>query len=101
MIRHIVLFCFKEEADGRKARVNAQMTKDMLDALPAKIPQIKKSETFLGADGQAVGNADLMLISDFDSEKDLREYLVHPDHVAVGTFMKPLRESRSCIDLKL
>ena len=70
MIRHIVLFKFSEEADGKSKRENVLATKAMLDALPAKIDLIRHSETFVGADGSAAGNADLLLISDFDSFDD-------------------------------
>ncbi|MBR3290193.1 MAG: Dabb family protein, partial [Clostridia bacterium] len=40
MIRHIVMFKFKEEADGRTKAENVAITKSMLDALPGKIDWI-------------------------------------------------------------
>lgn len=101
MIRHIVMFKFLPEADGRSKLENVAATKAMLDALPAKIDLIRSSQTFAGADAAAEGNCDLLLISDFDSFDDLNSYIVHPDHKAVGVFMRPLRESRSCIDIEL
>lgn len=101
MIRHIVMFKFLEEADGKSKRENVLATKAMLDALPAKIDLIKHSETYVGADGAAAGNCDLLLISDFDSFETLNAYIVHPDHKAVGAFMKPLRESRACVDIEI
>lgn len=101
MIRHIVMFKFLPEADGRSKAENVKMTKDMLDALPQKIALIRSSQTFIGAAAAADGNCDLLLISDFDSLADLNEYIVHPDHKAVGAFMRPLRESRSCIDIEM
>ena len=99
MIRHIVLFKFKEEAEGKTKKENVLATKKMLDALPAKIDLIRESRTFVGTDGINGENADLILISDFDSKEDLAAYIVHPDHQAVGAFMRPLRESRAAIDL--
>ncbi len=99
MIRHIVMFRFKEEADGKSCEENVLATKAMLDALPEKIPQILRSETFINAEGANPENAHLILISEFESFKTLEEYLVHPDHKAVGAFMRPLRESRAGIDL--
>ncbi len=97
MIRHIVMFKFLEE---NKAE-NVQRTKEMLDALPAKIPLIRHSETHIGHADAAPANADLILISDFDSMEDLAAYIVHPDHKAVGAFMRPRRESRCCVDFEL
>ena len=96
MIRHIVCFKFKEE---NKAE-NVARTKAMLDALPGKISQILHSETYTDC-GIKGDNYDLILISDFASHEDLETYIVHPDHQAVGAFMGPLRESRSCVDIEL
>ena len=101
MIRHIVMFKFKEEAEGKSKMENVLATKAMLDALPAKIPQILSSQVTVGAADADPTNADLILISDFQSLETLREYIVHPDHKAVGAFMRPLRESRACIDLEI
>lgn len=101
MIRHIVMFRFKEEAEGKTKKENVLATKERLEALPAKIPQIKKSQVLLNTEGANPENADLILISDFDSIEALNEYIVHPDHKAVGAFMRPLRESRAAIDITL
>ena len=101
MVRHIVMFRFKEEADGRSKAENVAITKSMLDALPDKIDWILASTTAVGADAQAEDNCDLLLISDFASFDDLHRYIVHPDHKAVGAFMRPVRLSRSCIDVEL
>jgi hypothetical protein len=99
MIRHIVLFRFKESAEGRSKAENVRLTREMLEALPAKIDLILHSETHINAEGASSENADLILISDFASQEDLDAYIVHPDHKAVGAFMRPLREGRSAIDL--
>ena len=98
MIRHVCMFKFKEEAEGRTKAENIAITKSMLDKLPSTIDYILRSETFTGADGQKEDNYDLILISDFESLETLEKYKVHPDHVAVGNFMRPVRISRTCID---
>jgi len=101
MIRHIVMFKFKDEADGRSRDENVRLTMDMLEALPAKIDYIKYSFVSSYAKGQAADNYDLILISDFESLETLEKYKVHPDHVAVGNFMRPLRLDRKCIDFEI
>ena len=101
MIRHIVLFRFKDQAEGRTKEENVAKTRAMLDALPEKIDWIRRTETRVNTDGASPENADLILISDFDSLEDLERYQVHPDHKAVGAFMRPLRESRAAIDFTL
>lgn len=101
MIRHIVLFKFSDFAEGKTGAENARATKELLDALPGKIPQILHSETHLNAPDTDGGNADLVLISDFSDREALNTYIVHPDHKAVGAFMAPRRQSRAAIDLEL
>lgn len=98
MLRHIVMFQFKEEAEGRSKKENVEITKSMLEALPSKISLIRSSAVYTNADDADEGNFDLVLVTDFDSMEDYRTYKVHPDHVAVGTFMKPVRITRSSVD---
>lgn len=101
MIRHVVMFKFLPEADGHTAKENAERTAAMLNNLQGKIPTLKASQVYLGADGADSTNCDLILISDFDSLEALQEYIVHPLHKEVGVFMRPLRESRSCVDFEI
>lgn len=101
MVRHVVMFKFLPEADGRSKAENVTMTAERLRALPALIPEILHSEVHVGAPEAAEGNCDLLLISDFESFETLNTYLVHPDHKAIGAFMRPLRESRAAVDFLL
>ena len=64
------MFKFKEEADGKSKMENVLATKAMLEALPAKIPQILSSRVEIGAEGANPENADLILISDFESLRE-------------------------------
>ena len=95
------MFKFKDFAEGRSKAENVEITKTMLDNLPQKIDLIKHSETYIGSQNQVEDNYDLILISDFESLETLEEYKIHPDHVAVGEFMRPVRISRSCIDYEI
>ena len=101
MVRHIVMFKFLDEAAGRSREENVALTRERLLALPALIPEILSSEVHVGADGQKPDNCDLVLISDFESFDTLATYLRHPDHVAIGNFMRPLRSYREAIDFIL
>ena len=101
MIRHVCMFEFLDEAEGRSRAENVAITRAMLEALPAKIDWIRASTVALNSPDAPAGNWDLILISDFDSFEDLERYRVHPDHVAVGTFMKPVRAARACVDFEI
>ena len=101
MLRHVVMFKFLPEADGRTKAENVAMTAERLRALPAVIPEILASEVRIGAPEAAEHNCNLILISDFESFETLATYLKHPAHVAIGDFMRPLRESRAAVDFYL
>lgn len=98
MVKHIVMFKFLEEAEGRTKAENLQITKDMLEALQGVVPTLISSKVSLNDAKADASNYDLVLESDFESFEALREYIVHPKHKAVGEFMRPVRESRACVD---
>jgi len=95
------MFKFKDAAQDRTRDENVSITKAMLDKLPQSIGYILSSQTFVGDQDQKPDNYDLILISDFESYETLEKYKVHPDHVAVGDFMRPVRISRTCIDFEI
>ena len=101
MIRHVVMFKFLPEADGRTKAENVRMTAERLRALPPVIEEILHSEVYIGAEGASDANCDLLLISDFADLEALARYINHPAHKAIGTFMRPLRESRAAVDYEI
>ena len=103
MIRHIVMFKFKDRACGKGKEENLQEARARMLALKDEIPQLTKLEVYFGAQGQAPGNYDYILVSDFDTLEQLDAYQRHPAHVAFGQFVKGLREpdGRVCIDYEL
>lgn len=96
MVKHIILWKLKEEHNNDMVKQGIQ---DNLEALLGKIPglvEIKVQTT-----GLASSSADLMLYSVFESEKALKEYSTHPDHVYVAnTFVRPFTENRMCLDFE-
>ncbi|MCQ4842662.1 Dabb family protein [Neglectibacter timonensis] len=103
MIRHIVMFKFKEFAEGRSKAENLAEAKRRMLALREEIPEIVSMEVFLGAPGSADTNYDYILVSTFRSMEEMLRYQKHPSHVAFGNFVKALRESdgRASIDYEL
>ena len=92
MIRHIVMWKFKEGEDPTDF-LNG------LKALQGQIPQIRYMELHRSC----VENADYdaLLISDFDSLEDLNIYKKDPRHVAVSALCKKIRTDRSAIDFEV
>lgn len=103
MIRHIVMFKFKESANGKTKQENLQEAKARMLALQDQIPELNRLEVLFGTEGQAPSNYDYILVSDFDSLRQLDAYQKHPAHVAFGQFVKELREpdGRACIDYEI
>jgi hypothetical protein len=94
MIKHIVMFKLKDEAEGNRKEENARKIKEILDALPKKISQIKLYEVGINI-SESPSAADLCLVSGFQSVDDLNKYRVHPDHQkALDFILKVIDESR-------
>lgn len=95
MIKHIVMWKLKPEAEGRTAKENALWMKEHLEALLGVVPQLKSCEVGINA---KEGNYDACLISTFDSLEDLAAYKVHPEHVKISSYCKLVRVNRVACD---
>ena len=97
MIRHVVMWKFKENAEGRTRKENMELVRERLLALPALIPTIRRLE--VGFDTRGTDSSwDVMLLTEFDTLADLEAYIVHPDHQAVGPVVLPVVENRAVVD---
>lgn len=103
MIQHIVMFKFKETANGKTKAENLAEAKARMLSLKGQIPEIIEMEVYLGAEGSAPANYDYALVSKFRSLEELAAYQAHPLHVAFGQYVKELREpdGRVCIDYEI
>ena len=97
MLKHIVMWKFKEAAEGATKEENLRKAKSLLDALPPTIPQIKTFE--VGIDTlHSDTSYDLVLISGFDDEASLVTYQKHPEHVAVVEFLRNVQADKIVVD---
>lgn len=98
MVRHIVAWNFAEEFTEEENRNNALNMKRELEELKDLIPGIVSIELFINPLDSS--DSELMLDSVFESEEALKSYIIHPEHVRVGTnYVKPFVANRKCIDL--
>ena len=99
MIRHIVWWTLKTEAEGRTANENAILMKQRLEALYGHIPgllSIKVAVQFLESTTLPVH---VLLTSIHEDVEALRIYAEHPAHVAIGRELVSLvTTSRQAID---
>lgn len=101
MIRHVVIFSFKKEAEGRSALENAQIVRIGLLDLKDKIPVLKRIEVGINMEQASKDNATLCLTCDFEQLEDLAIYANHEEHLKVGAYISKVRESRTCVDYEL
>lgn len=97
MIRHVVLLKWKETiSEAQLAKVNAAFT-DM----PNRVSGIVNSS--FGADLSIFpGNADYMLVLDFENEEDFKNYVMHPAHAELmESVTGPLMESWSTAQIAI
>jgi hypothetical protein len=100
MLRHVVMWKFKEEAEGKTKDENCKIIKERLEALPARIPFIKRLEVGINESVSSM-SSDMVLITEFDSQEDLDLYAVHPNHVQVSEYVSKVRTSRTVVDYSL
>jgi hypothetical protein len=100
MIKHIVMWTLKDNAEGADRAANARIMKEKLEALAGLIPCLKKIE--VGIDVFAAAPAcDVILYSEFATRADLDAYQVHPEHLKVVAFVKQVVAARSVIDYEI
>ena len=97
MIKHVILWTLKPEfSESEKAEIIKNI-KESLEGLHGKIPGLL--EIKVNTNKLPSSNADLMLDSTFESEEALKNYAVHPEHVAVAdNAVRPFTATRSCLD---
>lgn len=101
MLRHIVMFEFIKEFEGKSAIENAVTAKGMLLGLMDKIDYIRRMEVGIN-DAEADGsNYTLCLTCDFDTIDDLNAYAVHPEHLKAAAFIGKVKISRACVDYEI
>lgn len=100
MIKHIVFWQLKEEANGNNQATNAQLMKEKLEALNGQIPGLLKLEVGLDFSRTEM-SYDVALYSEFAIQEDLAFYDVHPLHVAVKGFVKEVVCSRKVVDYEI
>lgn len=95
MIKHIVFWKLKDEADGRSKAENAKIIKQLLEALPEVIDELISAEVGINING---GEYDAALTCTFESMENLKSYDCHEAHMKVREFITKVRESRVAVD---
>ena len=93
MVKHIVLYTFKEGVDKKEA---VKLIASVLEPLVGKIPGLLHMEI-----RQAFQGMDYALYSEFESARALKDYAKHPLHLEAKEHFFHLLDSRVAADYEL
>ena len=97
MVRHIVMWTLKDEAEGQKAKENGAKMKEILEALKGRIEGLRHIEVsvdIVAADPEC----HVILCSEHDDVDALNHYQDHPEHQACVSFVKKVASGRKAVD---
>jgi quinol monooxygenase YgiN len=100
MIKHIVMWKLKDEAEGADRAANAREMKRRLDGCANIVPGMLTFEVVLAQPGLEA-TYDVVLYSEFADRAALQAYIDHPTHKAVVPFIGAIREGRQCMDYEI
>ena len=104
MIRHVVMWKLKDEAEGSSKDKNAEKMKLILEGLKINIDEIKNVEVGINIsedDAETGTNFDVVLISDFETELDYTMYTRNEHHKKALKFINTVIEERYFVDYKM
>lgn len=97
MVKHIILWQLKDELTAEEKEKIKSGIKTGLEGLKGKIPGL--IDIHVQKEGLESSNADVMLDTTFANVDALKNYSVHPEHVAVAdTRVRPFIKTRVCMD---
>lgn len=99
MVKHIVMWKFKDFAEGHTKQENLEIVKEMLEALPQKIDFIREIHVKMNINPKS-GMYDAVLISTFDSIDDVERYRIHPEHKKISSYVSLVRTERASVDFE-
>jgi hypothetical protein len=97
MVKHIVLWTFKETAEGRSKQENIILAKQKLEAMTGKIPGLTHLEIGINYNKRE-GSWDLALYAELESKEALEGYQTHPEHLRVIEYLRTVRDQRAVVD---
>jgi len=99
MIKHVVMWQLKDEAEGNSKSENETLVIDKLEGLKAEIAEI---ETLEVGKNLNTSNAayDLVLITTHKNNEALATYVQHPIHQEAALFIGKVVSERSVVDFE-
>jgi hypothetical protein len=98
MLKHIVWWTLKDEAEGASGAENGRRMLDMLRGLEGRIPTLLSIEVTMDFLGSSTEPCQILLQSSHDDAEGLKAYAEHPEHMKCVEFIKKVVASRKAID---
>lgn len=98
MVRHVLLWQFKDELSNEEREAAAKKMKNELEALVGVVPGLLALT--VSTSNLDSSNVDIMLDSTLETPEAYDGYKVHPAHVAAANFVRSMVKSRSCMDFE-
>ena len=96
MLRHIVMWNYKDGFTDQQNQENAQKVKSKLEALKSSISEVIELKVYVNA--LSSSNMDIMLDSTFENEETLYAYKIHPEHMRLVDFIGTVLQNRTVFD---
>lgn len=96
MVRHIVMWSFRDGFSEAQKKEHAQKIKNGLENLINLIDGIKEMKVEI--EPLESSSRDAVLNSLFESEEALRKYQIHPEHKKISSFVHSVMQNRICMD---
>jgi len=94
VIRHIVMWSLKDEADQPRFQA-------LLESCRGLVPGMREFDVGVRSSALPAGleaSTDVVLVSTFNSIEALQAYQSHPAHKAVAAQLGPMRQARQVLD---
>lgn len=96
MVKHIVMWSFKEEVNEQERKDAAKKIKEGLEGLVGVVPGLLSAKVIINPISSSTH--DLCLLTELDTQESLKGYAVNPDHLKVAEFVRSVTCNRACMD---
>ena len=96
MVKHIIIWDFKDELTQAQRAQAAKKIKEELEGLFGVVEGLQKITVYTQM--LPTSNGDLMLECELESASALEGYASHPEHIKVKKFIETVVKSRKCVD---
>jgi heme-degrading monooxygenase HmoA len=100
MVRHIVCWTLKPEAEGRSALEHAKIIQEKAMGLIGKVPGLLSMEVSYTV-VSASDPVDLVLMTTHEDAAAYEAYSPHPEHVKVGDYVKKVVSGRYMVNYEV